>query len=165
MEYQVGDKVVHWTYGLGEIVQLDEKVISGRAASYYVVQIGELTIWVPQQIAGPSSLRPPTPASEFKKIFSILSSPSEPLSTDRLERKAILMDLMRDGTLESVCRVLRDLSHHGQTSRLNDNDNAVLHRAQNLLVNEWHVSLSVPVKQAENELRQMLAEIPHSSPP
>ena len=163
MEYQVGDKVVHWTYGLGEIVQLDEKVISGQAAAYYVVQIGELTIWVPQKMAGQSSLRPPTPAREFKKTVTMLKSPGEPLSEDRLRRKAELMELMRDGRLESLCRVVRDLSFYGKSNRLNDNDHAILQRAQNLLVDEWHVSLSVPVQQAQHELKKLLEETPQSS--
>ena len=163
MEYQVGDKVVHWTYGLGEIVQLDEKVISGQSAAYYVVQVGELTIWVPQKMAGPSSLRPPTPAREFKKTVSILKSPGEPLSEDRLRRKAELMELMRDGRLESLVRVVRDLSFFGKSNRLNDNDHAIFQRAQNLLVDEWHVSLSVPVHQAQHELKKLLEETPPSS--
>jgi len=163
MEYQVGDKVVHWTYGLGEIVQLDEKVISGQTAAYYVVQVGELTIWVPQKMAGRSSLRPPTPAREFKKTVSILKSPGEPLSADRLARKAMLMELMRDGRLESLCKVVRDLSFHGKSNRLNDNDNTILQRAQHLLLEEWHVSLAVPVQQAQHELKMLLEETPQSS--
>ena len=28
--FQVGDQVIHWVYGLGEIVDLDEKVLAGR---------------------------------------------------------------------------------------------------------------------------------------
>lgn len=163
MAYQVGDKVVHGTYGLGEIVQLDEKMISGQTAAYYVVQVGELTIWVPQKIAGQSSLRPPTPAREFKKTVTLLKTPGEPLSADRLARKAMLMELMRDGRLESICKVVRDLSFFGKSNRLNDNDNAILQRARNLLLDEWHVSLSVPVQQAQRDLKQMLEETPPGS--
>lgn len=160
MEYQIGDKVVHGTYGLGEIVQLDVKIISGKAASYYVVRVGELTIWVPQHTNGSSSLRRPTPARQFKKTISMLNRPGEPLSADRLQRKAQLAELLRDGSLESVCKVVRDLTRLGQSSRLNENDNLILHRAQTQLLNEWQVSLSVPLMQAEREMRQMLAVQP-----
>ena len=37
--FQVGDQVIHWVYGLGEIVDLDEKVLAGESASYYVLQV------------------------------------------------------------------------------------------------------------------------------
>ena len=86
MDFQVGDKVIHWTYGLGEIVELDEKVLSGRTTSYYVVRIGDMSIWVPVEQTNPDSLRPPTPANDFDQLFAILSSPGELLSEDRLER-------------------------------------------------------------------------------
>lgn len=161
MEYGVGDKVVHWAYGPGEIVQLDEKVLSGRSASYYVVQIDDMTIWVPHNTSSPSSLRPPTPASEFERLFAILSSPGNPLSSDRLERKTQLMDMMRAGTLESICRVIRDLASFRQTKKLNDNDSLILERAQKFLLSEWELSLSVPVNQAEHALNQLLGENYH----
>jgi RNA polymerase-interacting CarD/CdnL/TRCF family regulator len=45
MSFQVGDQVIHWVHGLGEIIQLDEKVLSGNTGQYYVVQIRDLKLW------------------------------------------------------------------------------------------------------------------------
>jgi RNA polymerase-interacting CarD/CdnL/TRCF family regulator len=156
MDFQVGDKVVHWVYGPGEVVQLDEKMIAGGTADYYVVRIAELTIWVPRNDAGPTSLRLPTPAGQFTKLFEILSSPPEPLPSDRFERKTHLLEQVRDGTIESICRVVRDLSFYKHTKKMNDVDNSILERAQKFLLDEWQFALSVPDKQAERELKQML---------
>ena len=89
--FQVGDKVIHWSYGLGEVIKLDEKTLAGQKARYYVVRVQNLTIWVPLDDAGKSNLRPPTPKSDFENLFAILRSPGEPLSSDRLERKTQLM--------------------------------------------------------------------------
>jgi RNA polymerase-interacting CarD/CdnL/TRCF family regulator len=44
MAFQVGDQVIHWAYGLGEIIQLDEKKLFGRVGKYYVVQMSEITL-------------------------------------------------------------------------------------------------------------------------
>lgn len=158
MEYQVGDKVIHWTYGLGEIVELDEKVLAGRAVSYYVVKIGDMSIWVPIDQTNADSIRLPTPANDFDRLFAILSSPGEPLSDDRLERKTQLQKKMRDGTLESICEVVRDLSFANHTKKLNENDAAILFRAKSLLLSEWGISLSVPINQAEDALNLLLGE-------
>jgi len=161
MDFQVGDKVIHRTYGLGEILQMDEKELSGQVNRYYVVKIRDLTVWVPTNGKGKPSLRPPTPKSEFKKLFALLSSPGEPLSFDRFERKTQLLEKMREWNLESICQVVRDLTFHRTVKKLNDDDNTILERAKNLLLNEWRFSLLIPIAQAEQELKQLLGGPPH----
>jgi RNA polymerase-interacting CarD/CdnL/TRCF family regulator len=156
MTFQVGDQVFHWAYGLGEIIQLDEKELFGRTSKYYVVKIRDMTIWVPIDEMGERCLRSLTPARDFHRLFRILSSPGEPLSTDRLERKNQLTEQLKDGTLESICRVVRDLAFHKRMKKTNENDSVVLTRARNFLLDEWSVVLSVPVYQAESELRELL---------
>jgi len=42
MGFHVGDKVIHCTYGLGEIVQIEPKTIHDHLADCYVVQIREM---------------------------------------------------------------------------------------------------------------------------
>jgi len=154
--YKVGNIVVHWMYGLGEIIQLDEKVLSGHTGKYYVVQIRDLTIWVPLGETGEARLRFLTPARDFKKLFGILASPGEPLSPDRFTRKTQLTDLMNDRTIESICHVIRDLVDYRRTKKINENDKSILNHARSFLLNEWSVVLSVPVLQAEFELTNLL---------
>ena len=156
LSFQVGDKVIHWVYGLGEIIQIEEKVLSGHTAQYYVVQIRDLTLWVPENEAGEDRLRLPTPRSDFQNLFRLLASPGEPLSEDRMTRKTQLEELLNHRTLESTCRVVRDLMYHKRTNKLNQNDNTILKRARNFLLNEWSAALSVPVYQAEHELKILL---------
>jgi len=156
LSFQVGDQVIHWMYGLGKVIQLDEKVLSGRTGKYYVVQMSELTLWVPLNETGGHCLRFPTPARDFQKLFRILASPGEPLSSDRFMRKTQLTELLKDRTLESICRVIRDLVTYKRTKKINENDNSILAHARNFLLNEWSMVLSVPVQQAECELRNLL---------
>jgi RNA polymerase-interacting CarD/CdnL/TRCF family regulator len=160
MDFQVGDKVVHWTYGLGEIINLEEKILSGRTSLYYVVQVNDLTIWVPSDENGKRSMRLPTPANEFENLFILLSSPGEPLSKDRLERKLELSQRMKDGTLESICKVIRDLSFFRKTQKFNESDTLTLERAQKFLLSEWMISFSIPAAQAEKELKRLLGDHP-----
>lgn len=154
--FQVGDQVIHWVYGVGEIIELDEKVLSGKANHYYVVQMRDLTLWVPQNRTGPQSLRLPTPAEDFEELFQLLASPGDPLSTNSYTRKGELAEILKDKTLESICRVVRDLVAYKRTGRSNENDNSTLAYARNFLLNEWSVALSVPFQQAERELADLL---------
>ena len=166
MMFQVGDRVVHWAHGPGKIIQLDEKELAGRRQEYYVVQIRDMTLWVPvsgsndgngNNSGNGGSLRRPTPAGDFERLFKILTGPAELLSDDRMERKTLLIDRLKDGTLESVCRVIRDLVHHRRVKKMNDYDSAILERARNFLLDEWSVSLAIPLPQAAMELQELIA--------
>jgi RNA polymerase-interacting CarD/CdnL/TRCF family regulator len=159
LDYQVGDKVIHATHGLGEVVKIDEKFIHERQMLCYVVCIGDMTIWVMADEAGKSGLRLPTPRSDFGELFAILSSPGEPLPVDRFERRTHLLDRMKDGKLASICAVIRDLVFYRQVRKFNEYDKSTLERAKNLLISEWTYSLSVTPAQAKNELVQLIGAV------
>jgi RNA polymerase-interacting CarD/CdnL/TRCF family regulator len=157
MGFKVGDVVVHRAYGPGEIVQLDKKSIAGVATDYYVLQVGDMTLFVPRSDQDQASLRPLTPASDFDRMFTILQKPGEPLSPDRMERRTQLMESMKDGKLESICRVIRDLSDLSRTKKLNDNDGVIYERAQRFLLMEWKIALNIPLPEAQRNLSNMLS--------
>jgi RNA polymerase-interacting CarD/CdnL/TRCF family regulator len=161
MKFHQGDSVMHWTHGLGRVVQLEERVLSGEKILYYAIEIGDMTVWVPADDMLETRLRFPTKAAEFKKLMGILSGPGEPLPVDRLERKRLVLERLKDGSTESLLRVIRSLSTHRHLHPLNDNDQALLKRSRNMLLGEWSLAMSIPLEQAEHELQHMLAS--HSS--
>lgn len=159
LEYQVGDKVIHCNYGLGEIVQIDEKFIHERQMLCYVVRTRDLTIWVTADEPGKISIRRPTPGSKFENLFAILRSQGEPLPMDRHERKTYLLERIKDGELASICSVIRDLAFYRRGRKLNDYDKSTLDRAKNFLLSEWMHSLAVSQVQANNELIELLGAV------
>ena len=158
MQFQIGDSVVHTTYGLGVIVEIDQKVIAGNPTDCYVLEVGELTIWVPVKRGDSSSLRLLTPASRFGELFDILRSPSQPLASDRLMRRNYLVEQLKDGSLEAICQVVRDLTALKRSGKMNDHDKTILVRAEKFLLSEWEVVLSATALQAEQKLRQLLSD-------
>lgn len=157
MDFKVGDQVIHHVYGPGVIIQLDEKEISGHTDLYYVVETRDLTLWVPVNEVKAGCLRYPTPAKDFPDLFHLLKSPAEPLSSDRFTRRTELSKRLKDGSIISICLVIRDLMPLKRIKKMNDHDNAVFGNARNLLLSEWSISLSVPIQQAEITLDNILA--------
>jgi RNA polymerase-interacting CarD/CdnL/TRCF family regulator len=157
MNFHTGDTVMHWTYGIGQIVDLEERALSGSKILYYAVHVQDLTVWVPADSKAATRLRSPTPKLQFKQLLSILSGPSEPLPEDRLERKAHLHERMKDGSVESLCQVIRDLFAYQKLRPMNDNDTMVLKQSRKTLLGEWEFVLSVTHAQAELELHHLLA--------
>ena len=156
MDFHVGDPVVHWTYGFGQIVGLEERALTSQKMLYYLVQIQGLTVCVPADDKAVTRLRVPTPERDFKKLFVVLSGQGESLPEDRLQRKAQLRKKLDDGNAEAICEVIRDLSSYEQKKSLNEDDKHILKQAWNSLLGEWGFSMSVSQAQAEVELRRLL---------
>jgi RNA polymerase-interacting CarD/CdnL/TRCF family regulator len=156
MDFREGDPVMHWTYGLGRVLKLEERALSGQKAMYYAVKINDLTVWVPADGNLPKRLRRPTSQAGFNKLLNLLTGPGESLPEDRQERKTKLVEMLKDGRAESLCRVIRDLTTYRQVRSLNENDQALMKRAQNSLLGEWGFALSVTTAQAESEMQRLL---------
>jgi len=158
MSYQIGDKVIHITHGLGEIVRIEEKIIHNCPTNCYVVSTAELMIWIPIDEIKQHNLRRPTPPEDFVRLFEILSSPSEKLMEDRVMRKDQLLTQMKDGQLASIFRVVRDLTHYKHSKKLNDRDKSILEWSTNSLLTEWAYSLGISPGQAKLAMMTMLGE-------
>ncbi len=156
MNFNVGDRVVHWIYGLGEIVALEERALTSQKMVYYAVKVQNMTVYVPADDKVKTRLRLPTSKHGFKKLFEILGGPGESITEDSRERKLLLHKRLEDGQAETVCQVIRDLSSYELVKPLNDDDKNILNRARRSLLGEWEFALSVPFAQAELELHRLL---------
>jgi RNA polymerase-interacting CarD/CdnL/TRCF family regulator len=159
MDFHEGDPVMHWTYGLGTVIRLEERNLSGEKALYYAIQIADMTVWVPANDQLKNRLRHPTHKAQFIHLLTILSDPSETLPVDRQERKLLLLEWLRNSSTESLCRVIRSLSAYRNLHPLNETDHALLKRTQNALLGEWGLALSVTPAQAEIEMNRLLATV------
>ena len=166
MNFHKGDTVMHWTYGIGQILNLEERALAGSKTIYYEVQVGDMTVWVPADSKVQSRLRAPTPKPRFQKLLAILSSPSQPLPVDRQERKNHLLALLEDCRPESLCQVVRDLTaYHKKLGKpMSDNDQFILKQSRKTLLGEWGYVLSVSPAQAEIELYRLLASPTEAAP-
>jgi CarD family transcriptional regulator len=158
MSFQIGDKVIHWSFGLSEVVDIEEKIIEGHQTNCYVVRAADMMIWIPINELQQRGLRSPTPPDEFNQLFEILSSPGEKLTDDRMQRRNQLMTQLRDGQLASICRVVRDLTAFKRTTKLNDQEKSILEQAVQSLLAEWSYSLGTPVNQAQQAMTALLGE-------
>jgi RNA polymerase-interacting CarD/CdnL/TRCF family regulator len=156
MDFKIGDTVIHGTYGLGRIVRLEEQSFSGKKTLYYVVQVRDMTIWIPADGRVLGRLRSPIPPGDLPRLISILKKPGRTLPDDRLERKEYLLQELKDGKAESCCRVVRDLTFLQFRRPLNDHDRLVLKRTSDLLLGEWEFSLSIPLARAQDILHGLL---------
>lgn len=156
MSFKVGDHVMHWTFGFGKVIDLEKRLSSQKEVLHYVVQVDDMNIWVPEDEMLNQRLRSPSSEEEFKHLQSILLSKKETLPEDRLLRKTMMMDILKDGSAKALFRIVRGLANYRKVRALNDNDQALLRRVEKALIGEWGFVLSVSPVQATTDLHQML---------
>ncbi len=156
MKFKKGQTVMHWTYGLGKIVRLENRSLLGQKMLYYAVAVGDMTVWVPADDQLDQRLRKPSSKAQLRRLRLLLSRPGMQLPQDRHERKTLLLEQLKDGRAESLCKVIRSLVAFGKAHGLNDSDEALLKRAQNALLGEWGYALSMTPQQAEQQLRRLV---------
>ena len=156
MSFREGDYVMHWTFGFGKVIRLENQLVAQKEVLHYMVQVDDMSIWVPEDEMLSARLRSPSTKKEFKHLQDILSSPGEELPDDRLLRKNRLLEILKDGSAKSLFDVVRSLANYRKVRALNDNDQVLLKRAEKALIGEWGFVLSVTTLQASTELHQML---------
>jgi len=156
MDFRIGDKAIHLNHGLGEIMDIEDKTIHKHIVSCYVFRTPDLTVWVPVDTEDQNNLRAPKSKREFEDLFQVLQIQNEPLPEDHLKRNKQLLEMLKDGKLSSICRVIRDLSDYSNDIKLSDMDKSILNRAKNSLLVEWVYSLSVPLPHAQKEMAALL---------
>jgi RNA polymerase-interacting CarD/CdnL/TRCF family regulator len=160
MKFQEGDTVMHWTYGLGQILGLEERDLFGSKNLYYAVRVHDLTVWVPSDAELKHRLRAPTSKAGFEELFAILSSPGEPLPDDRRERRTRLLEYLGESSTQSLCRIISGLHAYQKVRTLNESDKSILKQSRSALLGEWEYALSITAAQAEYELYHVLAAEP-----
>lgn len=156
MDYSIGDTVVHWTHGIGKVIAIDEMNLAGTNKAYFVVEVGGLKLWVPAEEAMQGSLRFPMNRTEFQQMIDSLQTPGEPLPDNQYKRKTELRDRIQKRSLADLCNLIRDLVERSRHHTLNQNDSAVLFRAEEYLLDEWVLALGTEREEAQRTLDALL---------
>jgi RNA polymerase-interacting CarD/CdnL/TRCF family regulator len=157
--YQIGDTVVHSTYGSGKIVAIDDKGSPDTPLSFYVIETGEQTLWVPVEENHSSSLHLPASGADFNLLIALLHSKADHLSNNPYQRRDQLAKRMQKASPKDLCLVIRDLAFRSRSRKLSSSDTEVLNQAQLLFLDEWQSSLGTTREKAGTEMGWILREI------
>jgi RNA polymerase-interacting CarD/CdnL/TRCF family regulator len=163
MPFKAGDCIVHPTYGVGTIVRLEEKRLGeDQPRWYYVVTVDKSTLWVPVDENNGSGLRSITPHKELDRYRAILKARPETLERDHNKRRLLINERVKQGSFQSLCEAVRDLSAQGWKRPLGEADLTLLQRLSHSLYREWAASDNVPLPVATAEVQALLQEAKHT---
>jgi CarD family transcriptional regulator len=157
MPFKIGDQVVHPAFGIGHIVELEEKQFHQEGLHlYYKIARHQQSMWVRVEAQESSGLRRVTPKSELVHYREVLKSPPVPLNVNQQQRQSDLVNRLKQGSFEGVCEVMRDLTASSWQKPLDQADTTTLQKTRDSLSEEWAAMADISPIEAGREIDALL---------
>lgn len=155
--FEIGERVVHPQYGVGEVVKLEVREFErGDTRRYYEIQIpGGSTVWVPVDLPN-SGLRRLAHKSDLAHCREVLTAHPQPLTEDGRVRQSDLVARLKQGTIAVQCEVVRDVSAFVAHKPSYGAITAFLEAMLRVLCQEWALVEGVTVPEAMSEISTLL---------
>lgn len=154
--YSKGDWLVHCYHGLGRVKGVESKKINGEKAKYYRVEADDSIFWVPVEAGEDSRVRPITSRRRLKRALKELTTTPKKMSDAYQKRQQRIKAVKKDGSIDAICGIIRDLTARRRDKNLNENEKRALSFFKTLLLREWSISADVTQEDARKELGKIL---------
>ncbi len=154
--FKVGDKAVYPAHGVGEVVAIESKEISGHSQTFYVLKILDngMKVMIPTSNVNSVGLREVIKPPQVDEVLAILRKKEKAVdSTTWNRRYREYMEKIKTGSVFEVAKVLRDLYLLKNDKDLSFGERKMLDTARSLLVKEISIARSMSEDEVEKEFR------------
>jgi CarD family transcriptional regulator len=150
--FQVDQKVVYPSQGVGVIKSIEEKDFKNEKVPYYVIylEVSDMTIMVPTDKAEGLGIRAIVPREEALKALELIGEDYEPIPSDWKLRYQMNLDLLKKGSVLDIAAIVRSLYHRSKVKELPILERKLYDSALKLLEDEVSYSLRKPKEEVEN---------------
>jgi CarD family transcriptional regulator len=150
--FQVNQKVVYPSQGVGVITAIEEKEFKSEKVPYYVIylEVSDMTIMVPVDKAVGLGIRSIVPSKEAQRALELIGEDFEPITSDWKERYNKNLDLLKKGSVTDIATIVRTLYHRSKVKELPILERKLYDSALKLLEDEVSYSLKKPREEVEN---------------
>ena len=155
-EFKVGDNAVYPGHGVGKVLSVDAKEISGKKLEFYTVQILEsgMKIMIPKNNVASVGLRPIISKQEAAEVIKILKETNVKIDNQTWNRRyREYMEKIKTGSVYEIAEVLRDLFLLKVDKELSFGERKMLDTARGLLLKELSLATSREELEHEDEVR------------
>jgi RNA polymerase-interacting CarD/CdnL/TRCF family regulator len=161
--FSTGDWLIHRTYGVGQVVDLEEKRLHRQVRQFYKVRTNDSTFWLPLEKPINSRVEPLPSKKELKKAISIFKKSPEVMGKNANERKDRINRVQTEGSLIAIAKLIRDLTHLASVKNLTATEQRALKALTDRFTNVWSVCRDINVEKAGQQLNQILLRIADES--
>lgn len=148
--FKIGDSVVYPLQGVGCILAKEMR----NTREYYRVQINssDMDVLLPVDTAQSLGLRHLASATEARKAISSLSVRREMGRTDWKQRLILNQELMKEGSMLAVAKVVNSLYHRSKVKELPVQERKLYDSALTLLVDESSSVLGIDQEEMKKKI-------------
>jgi len=138
MTFSIGDKVMHPSFGAGQITGEEHRELVNGFKHYYVIEMAgtRATAYVPVHKMDELSVRLAMSPAELIQVLGTLQSVPSMLPNDHKKRQEGVQEKLETGLPVPRAEAVRDLTWHRKRRHLTPKDQTLLNRGRELLANE-----------------------------
>ena len=118
--FQVGDRIIHPSYGVGNVTEIKQRHTLGSKRQYYSIQLLNepgTVVMVPVGAETRLGLRHPITRAKLDRVWHVLEDDPNELPSDHDERCALLDEKLGGGDVFKIAETVRDLVWRRQGRR------------------------------------------------
>jgi CarD family transcriptional regulator len=152
--FQIDQKVVYPSQGVGIIISIEDKEFKNEKIPYYVIylEVSDMTVMVPVDKAEELGIRSIVDAEDAQKALHLMGEVFEPIPSDWKLRYQMNLDLLKKGSVMDIATIVRSLYHRSKVKELPILERKLYDSALKLLVDEIAFSLFLPKDEVENRI-------------
>ncbi len=158
--FEVGDKAVHPSHGVGEIVAIEHREIGGTSCNFYILKIIDngLKIMVPTGAPAAGGLRRIMSEADAERILDTLRAREVAVIVQPWSKRfRAYTEMMQSGQPNEIAKVLRDMSRLRYDKELSFGESRLLDQAKTILLTELALAKRVPEARLLAEVRDILS--------
>lgn len=159
--FRSGDLAVYPAHGVGVIEAIEEREISGRQQTFYIMRLldNNMIIMIPTQNAANVGLRGIVDGQAVAAIYEILAKKERVVEHQTWNRRyRDYMEKIKTGSLIQVAEVLRDLTLLKNDKDLSFGERKMLDTAKNLLIKELAIAENKDAAKIEAKINALLEQ-------
>lgn len=151
INFEINQKVVYPSQGVGNIVEIQERMFDGKLTKYYEIylEVSDMTVLIPVDKCKDLGLRPIVSAAEAQKALDSMGEAIETVTSDWKQRYQMNLELLKKGTVEDISSIVRCLYHRSKIKDLPIQERKLYDSAKKLLEDEIAFALNKTSKEVE----------------
>jgi CarD family transcriptional regulator len=151
VNFSLGDHVVYPLQGVGVINKIEEKTLRGNTSLYYEIflEISDMTVMIPVNKIEELGIRGIVDASEALSAIQSISNKMEQVPVDWKARYQMNVDLLKEGSIASIAKVVQILYHRSKIKELPVQERKLYDNALRILIDESALALGRPKEELE----------------
>lgn len=155
MQFEIGDKAVVPSHGVGIVKEITDVDVDGDSYQMYIIKILDngLTYSVPIDNLGANGIRDVIPVDAVEKVYEVLRDRDTPADKQTWNRRyREYMNKIKTGDPLEVAAVLRDLARLKSEKTLSFGERKMYDQAHSLIVQEIAVARDVDEQTIKDEI-------------